>query len=31
PASGNEASAEELQDHACVAVTGSGQALERER
>ena len=30
-AGGNEASAEELQDHACAAVTGSGQVLERER
>ncbi|WP_312681471.1 CDP-diacylglycerol diphosphatase [Stenotrophomonas chelatiphaga] len=31
PESGNEASAEELQDHACAALTGSAQALERER
>ena len=31
PASGNEASAEELQDHACSVLTGAGQALERVR
>lgn len=30
-ASGNDASGEELQDHACAAVTGAGQALERVR
>ena len=31
PAIGNEASAEELQDHACSALTGAGTALERVR
>lgn len=30
-AGGNNASAEELQDHACVAVTGAAGPLERER
>ncbi len=30
-ASGNDASGEELQDHACTALTGAGAALERVR
>jgi CDP-diacylglycerol pyrophosphatase len=30
-ASGNEASGEELQDHACSVLTGAGAALERVR
>jgi len=31
PATGNDASAEELQDHACSVLTGAGSALERVR
>lgn len=31
PATGNDASAEELQDHACTVLTGGSEALERER
>ena len=30
-ASGNDASGEELQDHACRVLTGAGAALERVR
>ncbi len=31
PGTGNEASAEELQDHACAVLTGAGASLERVR
>ncbi|HDS0948819.1 TPA: CDP-diacylglycerol diphosphatase [Stenotrophomonas maltophilia] len=31
PATGNDASSEELQDHACSVLTGAGSALERVR